>query len=89
METLAVGTVEGRASGRKLIKLTIAGGSVFWATTVATSLLPIAGEYRAALGFSQTTVLFESLFMGMMMACLVSYCLLRFFDRLPPKRVLT
>jgi len=33
---------------KKLYKLTIGGGVVFWATTIATSLLPIAAEYRAA-----------------------------------------
>ena len=33
---------------KKVFKLTIAGGLVFWATTIATSLLPIAAEYRAA-----------------------------------------
>jgi hypothetical protein len=31
---------------KKLFKLTIGGGLVFWATTIATSLLPIAAEYR-------------------------------------------
>ena len=34
---------------KKLFKLTIAGGLVFWATTIATSLLPIAAEYRVCL----------------------------------------
>ena len=31
---------------KKLFKLTIAGGLVFWATTIATSLLPIAAELQ-------------------------------------------
>ena len=33
---------------KKLLKLTIMGGLVFWVTTIATSLLPIAAKYRAA-----------------------------------------
>jgi len=32
---------------KKLLKLTIGGGVTFWATTIAFSLLPIAGEFRA------------------------------------------
>ena len=34
---------------KKLFKLTIAGGLVFWATSIATSLLPIAAEYQSCL----------------------------------------
>ena len=33
---------------KKLFILTIGGGVVFWVTTIAISLLPIAAEYRAA-----------------------------------------
>lgn len=51
----------------KLLKLTFVGGAVFWATTVATSLLPIAAKYRAAFSnWSIQTVWVASLFMGMM-----------------------
>ena len=51
---------------KKLFKLTIAGGLVFWATTIATSLLPIAAEYRAAYSdWSIQTVWVYSLPMGM------------------------
>ncbi len=51
---------------KKLFKLTIGGGLVFWATTIATSLLPIAAEYRAAYSdWSIQTVWVVSLPMGM------------------------
>ena len=51
---------------KKLFKLTIAGGLVFWATSIATSLLPIAAEYRSAYSnWSLQTVWVSSLLMGM------------------------
>ena len=37
---------------KHLPRLALAGGVAFWATTFATSLLPIAAEYRAALSIS-------------------------------------
>lgn len=69
---------------KKLFKLTIGGGVAFWATTIATSLLPIAAEYRAAYSnWSIQTVWVASLPMGMIIGCCVSYFLLRHFDRIP------
>ena len=51
---------------KKLFKLTIGGGMVFWATSIATSLLPIAAEYRSAYSnWSLQTVWVYSLLMGM------------------------
>jgi len=71
---------------KKLFKLSIAGGLVFWATTIATSLLPIAAEYRAAYSnWSMQTVWVTSLFMGMIIGYCVSYFLLRYFDKIPSK----
>jgi Na+/phosphate symporter len=71
---------------KKLFKLTIAGGLVFWATTIATSLLPIAAEYRAAYSnWSIQTVWVTSLLMGMVIGSCVSYFLLRYFDKIPSK----
>ena len=71
---------------KKLFKLTIAGGLVFWATTIATSLLPIAAEYRAAYSnWSMQTVWVTSLLMGMIIGYGVSYFLLRYFDKIPSK----
>jgi hypothetical protein len=69
-----------------LSKLTIGGGVVFWATTIAISLLPIAAEYRT--NFSKAsiqTVWVASLPAGLIMGCCVSYSLLRFFDKIPTK----
>jgi hypothetical protein len=71
---------------RQLFKLTVAGGLVFWATTVAISLLPIAAEYRAAFGtrsWSMQTVWVASLFMGMLIGLCVSYALLRSLHKTP------
>ena len=71
---------------KKLFKLTIGGGVVFWAITIAFSLLPIAAEFRAALSISYIqVVLVESVLGGMIIACCVSYLLLRFFDKIPTK----
>ena len=71
---------------KKLFKLTIAGGLVFWATTIATSLLPIAAEYRAAYSnWSIQTVWVTSLLMGMVIGYGVSYILLHYFDKIPSK----
>jgi len=71
---------------KKLFKLTIGGGLVFWATTIATSLLPIAAEYRAAYSnWSIQTVWVASLPMGMIIGYCVSYFLLRYFEKIPSK----
>jgi Na+/phosphate symporter len=71
---------------KKLFKLTVGGGLVFWATTIATSLLPIAAEYRAAYSnWSIQTVWVTSLLMGMIIGYGVSYFLLRYFDKIPSK----
>jgi hypothetical protein len=71
---------------KKLFKLTVAGGLVFWATSIATSLLPIAAEYRAAYSdWSIQTVWVTSFFMGMIIGYCVSWFLLRYFDKIPSK----
>ena len=71
---------------KKVFKLTIGGGLVFWATTIATSLLPIAAEYRAAYSnWSIQTVWVYSFFMGMIIGYGVSYFLLCYFDQIPAK----
>jgi len=89
METRAAGRRMRQTSSvfyKKLFILTIAGGAVFWATTVVTSLLPIAAEYRAAYSnWSIQSVWVDSLFVGMVFGGCVSYSLLRFFDKLPAK----
>ena len=71
---------------KKLFILTIGGGVVFWVTTIAISLLPIAAEYRAAFSkASIQTVWVASLSAGLIIGCCVSYFLLRFFDKIPTK----
>ena len=72
----------------KLYKLTIGGGVVFWATTIAISLLPIAAEYRAAFSkrsWNIQTVWVDSLLVGMIIGCCVSYSLLRFIEKIPQR----
>src|SRR4030043_1268123 len=71
---------------KKLFKLTFGGGLVFWAASIATSLLPIAAEYRAAYSdWSIQTVWVISLPMGMIIGFGVSWFLLRYFDKIPSK----
>jgi hypothetical protein len=71
---------------KNLFKLTIGGGVVFWATTVAISLTPIRAEFRAALSMSYVqSVLVEALLGSLIIGCFVSYFLLRFFDKVPTK----
>ncbi|MCE5213599.1 MAG: hypothetical protein LLF83_02635 [Methanobacterium sp.] len=87
METRAPGRRKRQTSYefyKKLFKLTIGGGVVFWITTILTSLLPIAAEYRAAYSnWGVQTVWVDSLFVGLIIGCIVSYFLLRFFDKIP------
>ena len=71
---------------KKLFKLTIGGSIEFWAITIAFSLLPIAAEFRAALSISYFQVVFvDTLLVGIIISCCVSYFLLRFFDKIPTK----
>lgn len=72
------------AFNKKLFRLTIGGGAVFWVTTIVTSLLPIAAKYRAAFSnWSMQTVWLASLPMGIIIGCCVSCFLLRFADKIP------
>jgi hypothetical protein len=71
---------------KKLFKLTIGGAVEFWAITIAFSLLPIAAEFRAALLISYVqVVIYDTLLVGIIISCYVSYFLLRFFDKIPTK----
>jgi hypothetical protein len=75
---------------KRLLILTIGGAVAFWATTVATSLLPIAAEYRAAYSnWSAQTVWVASLPMGIIIGFCVSYFLLRYFDKIPTRNPIT
>lgn len=71
---------------KKLFKLTIGGAVVFWITTVATSLLPIAVEYRDAFSnWSMQSVWLGSLIAGVIFGCCVSYFLLHFYVKIPAR----
>ena len=71
---------------KKLLIQTIGGGVIFWVTSIVTSLLPIAAEYRAAFSnWSIQTVWIGSLPMGLIIGFCVSYALLRFFKKIPVK----
>jgi CBS-domain-containing membrane protein len=71
---------------KKLIKLTVAGGAAFWIVDFAMSLSPISAEYMAAFSISSLPLaLVEALVGGLVIACFVSYFLLRFFDKIPTK----
>ena len=69
---------------RKIVVLAVVGGLAFWATSIATSLLPIAADYRAARWNAQT-VWVGSLPAGMIIGFFVSFFLLRFFKKIPTK----
>jgi len=70
--------------GRALV-LAAVGGVAFWLANFAISRTAIAAEYRAALSISYNPMLFAALVGGLIIGLLVSYCLLRFFDRIPGK----
>jgi hypothetical protein len=69
---------------RKIVVLAVVGGLAFWAISIATSLLPITADYRAA-RWSAETVWVGSLPAGMIIGFLVSFFLFRFFDKIPTK----
>jgi CBS-domain-containing membrane protein len=89
METPVTGQTKRQKShefSKKLIKLTVAGGVAFWVVDLAMSLSPISAEYMAAFSISSLPLaLVEALVGGMIIACFVSYFLLRFFDKIPTK----
>jgi len=68
---------------KEITILAVAGGLGFWAANFAISLTPIAAEYRAALSISYLPMLLAALVGGLIIGFCVSYCLLRFFDKVP------
>jgi len=89
METQASGRSFRETSSefsKKLYKLTVAGGVAFWIVDFAVSLSPISAEYMAAFSISSLPLaLVGALIGGLVIACFVSYFLLRFFDKIPTK----
>ena len=69
---------------KKLIKLTLAGGLAFWIVDFAVSLSPISVEYMAAFSISSLPLALVTAFIGgLVIACFVSFFLLRFFNNIP------
>jgi hypothetical protein len=69
---------------RHLPALALGGAVAFWATTFATSLTPIAADYRAAFSIAWLPmVLVESSLAGLVIGSLVSYFLISLYDRIP------
>jgi len=65
--------------------LTLVGGLAFWLANFAISRTTIAAEYRAAMSIAYLPMLLQSLIGGLIIGLLVSYLLLRFFNRIPAK----
>lgn len=89
MQTRATGLSKQESShdfSKKLLKLAVAGGAVFWVTDFLMAVSPIAATYKAAFSFSSLPVaLVAALAGGLVIAFSVSFFLLRFFSRLPGK----
>jgi asparagine N-glycosylation enzyme membrane subunit Stt3 len=76
------------ATAGKLWKLTLIGGIVFWLTSILTSLLPIAAQYRMAFSnWSIYTVWIGSFFLGMLNSLVVSWLLLRIQRKSPDRKM--
>ena len=69
----------------KTFGLAIGGGLGFWVANFAISLTPVAAEYRDALSISYAPMLLEALLGGLIIGFCISYCLVRFFDRIPTR----
>jgi uncharacterized membrane-anchored protein len=75
-----------REFSEKLLMLTAEGGAAFWIIDFVIAVSPITAQYQAAFSISSLPVaLVEALVGGLIIACCVSYFLLRFFDKLPTK----
>jgi hypothetical protein len=71
--------------GVTVAKLTIGGGLVFWAVTLVSSLLPVAGQFRTALSIPHILVLIASLPAGLFIGLGVSYSLVHYYGKVPTK----
>ncbi len=74
---------------RTVALLAVVGGLGFWFANLAISLTPLAAEYREALSIRYASMLVEALLGGLLIGLVVSYCLLRFFDKIPSTRPMT
>ena len=69
---------------RKIVLLAVVGGLTFWAFSIATSMLPLAADYRVA-RWSAQTVWVGSLPAGLLIGFLTSFFLFSFFDKIPTR----
>ena len=90
METQLTGQSKVHASrefSKRLLLLAAAGGAAFWIIDFVISVSPIAADYKAAFSISSLPVaLIEALSGGLVIGLCVSFCLLRFYDRIPSKK---
>lgn len=66
-----------------LLELSLAGAAVFYVTSFAIALLPFSSQFRAAESYTYTDVLLGALPSGLLIALFVSYCLLRYSEKIP------
>lgn len=66
-----------------MVRLGLGWNSRVRVTNFAISLTPIAAEYRAALGITYLPMLDEALLAGLIIGFGVSFCLLRFYNKIP------
>jgi hypothetical protein len=69
---------------KKILVLAVLGGLTFWAISIITSLVPFTADYRVS-RWSAETVWVGSLPAGMIIGFLLSFILVRFFDKIPTK----
>jgi hypothetical protein len=90
METYLIGESKvqvSRAFSKRLLLLAAVGGAAFWVIDFVISVSPIAADYKAAFSISSLPVaLIEALAGGLVIALCVSFCLLRFYDRIPGRK---
>jgi hypothetical protein len=66
-----------------LLELSLAGAAVFYVTSFAIALLPFSSQFRAAESYTYTDVLLGALPSGLLIGLFVSYCLLRYSEKIP------
>jgi hypothetical protein len=72
----------------RVAKLGLSGGLVFWLVTIVDSLLPIAGQFRAAVALPYIQVLVGSLVAGIVLGLCVSCALVFEISRSPSRSAL-
>jgi uncharacterized protein YacL len=71
---------------KKTLTLALVGGLAFWAATLAISLTPTAADYRVAESIASIQLVWVGgLIIGLIMASLISYILVRFSGNIPTK----